>query len=103
AVHAQDRAERAELDPAGVQIEVNLAAVEAGNVVADVVDENVAAARGEGDFIGQDRPLRVGITCKERRITLAAPVSVATQYEASLAGHLLRGVVEHLVRPQLFV
>ena len=99
AVQAQQRAEDAELDPARIEVEVELCAVEAPDVVSDVGDEHVAAARGECDFVGEHRPLGIRVAGEERRITLASPVAVAAQDEAAPAALPLRVVVEDLVRP----
>src|SRR6185312_15017452 len=47
-VHTQERTEGAELDPARVQIKVDLAAVKTTDIVTDVGHQHVAAARREG-------------------------------------------------------
>src|SRR4029077_20969472 len=100
-VHAQHGAEGAELDPACVQLEIDLAAVESTDVVTDVWHEHIASARGKRYFVGEHRPLGIGIAGEVSRITLAAPLPVASQYESSLASVLLAEVVEHLVSPHL--
>src|SRR2546430_11439675 len=56
--HPQDRAESAELDPARVQVEIDLGAVESTDVVTDVRNQHVAAAGAECDLVGEHRPLR---------------------------------------------
>src|SRR4029077_3174653 len=97
AVHAQDGAEGAELDPTRVQVEIDLAAVESADVVTDVGHEHVATARCERHLVREHRPLGISITGEEPRITLAAPLPVAAEYEGALAGVLLAEVVEDLV------
>src|SRR2546430_8161442 len=101
--HPQDRAESAELDPARVQVEIDLGAVESTDVVTDVRNQHVAAAGAECDLVGEHRPLRVCVAGEERRITIAAPVTVAAQDETAPAGFPLRVIVEDLVGPELLV
>ncbi len=77
--------------------------MKAADVVADVGDEHVAAASGEGHLVGEHAPLGVRIAGEEAGVALAAPAAVAAEDEAALARLPLGGVVEHLVGPELRV
>ena len=67
--------------------------------MADVGNQHVAAARSEGDFVGEHRPFGIRVAREKPRIALASPITVTAQNEAALAGFLRREVVEDLVCP----
>src|SRR5882762_3437503 len=99
AVHPQERAEAAELDPARIQVEIDLLTVKSTDVMTDVGNQHVAATGRERDLVGEYWPLRIRVAGKERRISLAAPFAVAAQDGSAPASLLLHVIEEDLVGP----